>query len=224
VFLGGFSSDMTGTKALYLEDYCRGRGRGYVRFDYFGHGASSGDATLGTIGRWAEDALSVLDSLTEGPQVLVGSSMGGWIMLLTALARPARVHALIGIAAAPDFTEDLLWPRFDPNQRRQLRDTGAVTLPSEYDPGGYTYRSGLFEDGKRHLVMRRTLDLHCPVRLLHGMSDISVPWQTSLALAQHLASRDVLLILVKDGDHRLSRDADLERFGQVLDELLETGV
>src|SRR6516164_3195717 len=116
VFLGGFRSDITGTKALYLEDYCRRRGRGYVRFDYFGHGASSGDAALGTIGRWAEDALIVLDSLTEGPQVLVGSSMGGWIMLLTALARPSRIHALVGIAAAPDFSEDLVWPRLDPAQ------------------------------------------------------------------------------------------------------------
>ena len=222
MFLGGFRSDMTGTKALYLEDYCRRRARGYVRFDYFGHGASSGDAAIGTIGRWAEDTLAVLDSLTEGPQVLVGSSMGGWIMLLTALARPTRIHALVGIAAAPDFTEDLLWPRLDVNQKRQLRDTGAVTLPSEYDPDGYTYRLALFEDGKRHLVMRQTIDLDCPVRLLHGMSDTSVPWQTCLTLAQQFASRDVVLTLVKDGDHRLSRDVDLERLGRVLDELLES--
>ncbi|MBV9201088.1 MAG: alpha/beta hydrolase, partial [Alphaproteobacteria bacterium] len=155
-------------------------------------------------------------------QVLVGSSMGGWIMLLTALARPARIHALVGIAAAPDFTEDLLWPRLDAAQRRQLRDTGAVTLPSEYDPSGYTYQLGLFEDGKRHLVMGRTIDLDCPVRLLHGMSDTSVPWQTSLALAQNLASRNVAVTLVKDGDHRLSRDADLDRLGGILDELLES--
>src|SRR5438477_498202 len=122
VFLGGFRSDMTGTKALYLADYCRRRGQAYLRFDYFGHGASSGEPALGTIGRWAEDAVAVLDSLTEGPQVLVGSSMGGWIMLLAALARPPRVHALVGIAAAPDFTEDLLWPRLDPAQQRPLRD------------------------------------------------------------------------------------------------------
>ena len=222
VFLGGFRSDMTGTKALYFEDYCRRRGRGYVRFDYFGHGGSSGDAALGTIGRWTADALAVLDSLTEGPQVLVGSSMGGWIMLLTALARPARIDALVGIAAAPDFTEDVVWPRLDPSQQQQLRDTGAVTLPSEYDPGGYSYRLGLFEDGKRHLVMRRMIDLACPVRLFHGMCDPSVPWQTSLALAQHLTSRDVVVTLVKDSDHRLSRDADLERLGRALDELLET--
>jgi pimeloyl-ACP methyl ester carboxylesterase len=213
---------MTGTKASFLEDYCRRRGQAYLRFDYFGHGASSGDAALGTIGRWAEDAIAVLDSLTEGPQVLVGSSMGGWIMLLAALARPSRVHALVGIAAAPDFTEDLVWPRLDPAQQRQLRDTGAVTLPSEYDLAGDIYRLSLLDDGKRHLVMRRTIAVECPVRLLHGMSDTSVPWQTSLSLAERLASRDVVVILVKDGDHRLSRDADLGRLGRTLDELLGT--
>ena len=220
MFLDGFRSDMTGTKALYLEDYCRRRGRAYLRFDYFGHGASSGDTALGTIGRWAEDSVAVLDCLTDGPQVLVGSSMGGWIMLLAALARRSRVRALIGVAAAPDFTEDLVWPRLDPEQQQELRGTGAVTLPSEYDPGGYTYRLSLFEDGKRHLVMRRTIDLECPVRLLHGMSDASVPWQTSLSLAERLASRDLVVTLIKDGDHRLSRDSDLERLARTLDELL----
>jgi pimeloyl-ACP methyl ester carboxylesterase len=220
VFLGGFRSDMTGTKARYLEDYCRRRGQAYLRFDYFGHGASSGDAALGTIGRWSDDAIAVLDSLTEGTQVLVGSSMGGWIMLLAALARPSQIHALVGIAAAPDFTEDLVWPCLDPAQQQQLRDGGAVTLPSEYDPAGYTYRLNLFEDGKRHLVMRRAIALECPVRLLHGLSDASVPWQTSLSLAKRLASRDVAVTLIKDGDHRLSREADLERLGRTLDELL----
>jgi pimeloyl-ACP methyl ester carboxylesterase len=220
VFLGGFRSDMTGTKALCLEDYCRRRGQAYLRFDYFGHGASSGDTALGTIGRWAEDSVAVLDCLTDGPQVLVGSSMGGWLMLLAALARRSRVCALIGVAAAPDFTEDLVWPRLDPEQQQELRGTGAVTLPSEYDPGGYTYRLSLFEDGKRHLVMRRTIDLECPVRLLHGMSDASVPWQTSLSLAERLASRDIVVTLIKDGDHRLSRDSDLERLARTLDELL----
>jgi pimeloyl-ACP methyl ester carboxylesterase len=166
--------------------------------------------------------MAVLDSLTEGPQVLVGSSMGGWIMLLAALARPSRVFALVGIAAAPDFTEDLVWPRLDPAQQQQLRDSGAVRLPSEYDPAGYIYRLNLFEDGKRHLVMRRVIELECPVRLFHGMNDASVPWPTSLSLAEHLASRDVVVTLVKDGDHRLSREADLERLGRTLDELLGT--
>jgi pimeloyl-ACP methyl ester carboxylesterase len=220
VFLGGFHSDMTGNKALYLEDYCRRRGRAFVRFDHFGHGASSGEASMGTIGRWAEDAIAVLDSLTQGRQILVGSSMGGWIMLHAALARPARIDALVGVAAAPDFTEDLLWPRLDPAQRQQLRETGAVTLPSEYDPAGYTYRMSLFEDGRRHLVMRDAIALDCPVRLLHGMADTSVPWRTSLSLAERLTSSDVVVTLVKDGEHRLSRQSDLARLSRILDELL----
>jgi len=213
---------MTGTKALFLEDFCRRRGQAFVRFDYFGHGASSGDVALGTIGGWAEDAVAVLDSLTEGPQILVGSSMGGWIMLLAARARTKRVRALVGVAAAPDFTEDLVWPRLSPTQQRELRESGAVTLPSEYDPAGYTYRLGLFEDGKRHLVMREAITLECPVRLLHGMRDVAVPWQRSLSLAERLDSRDVVVTLVKDGDHRLSREADLARLSRTLDALLSS--
>jgi pimeloyl-ACP methyl ester carboxylesterase len=222
VFLGGFRSDMTGTKALFLEDFCHRRGRAFVRFDYFGHGASSGDAALGTIGGWAEDAVAVLDSLTEGPQILVGSSMGGWIMVLAALARTERVRALVGVAAAPDFTEDLVWPRLSLTQQQESRESGAVTLPSEYDPAGYTYRLGLFEDGKRHVVMREAIALECPVRLLHGMRDVAVPWQRSLSLAERLNSRDVAVTLVKDGDHRLSSEADLARLGRTLDALLSS--
>src|SRR5947207_12344476 len=153
VFLGGFRSDMTGTKALFLEDYCRRHGRAYLRFDYFGHGASSGDFAEGTIGRWREDAIAVIDSLTEGPQILVGSSMGGWIMLLAALARPQRVAALIGIAAAPDFTAELLPKRLTPEQRRELDEKGAVTVPSDYDAAGYLYTSALIEDGRQHLLL-----------------------------------------------------------------------
>ena len=220
VFLGGFRSDMTGTKASFLEEYCRRRGHSYVRFDYFGHGASSGDLALGTIGRWSEDAVAVLDELTEGRQILIGSSMGGWIMLLAALARPERVCALVGIAAAPDFTEDLVWPRLDAAQRKELRETGAVTLPSRYSPIGYTHPLGLLEDGRQHLVTRAEIPLACPVRLLHGMLDDAVPWQTSLRLAERLQSRDVAVTLVKEGDHRLVRGADLARLAATLDELL----
>jgi pimeloyl-ACP methyl ester carboxylesterase len=213
---------MTGTKALFLDDYCRRRGQAFVRFDYFGHGASSGDAALGTVGGWAEDAVAVLDSLTEGPQILVGSSMGGWIMVLAALARTERVRALVGVAAAPDFTEDLVWPRLSAAQQQELRESGQVTLPSEYDPAGHTYRLGLFEDGKRHLVMCEAIALECPVRLLHGMRDVAVPWQTSLSLAERLDSRDVTVTLVKDGDHRLSSEADLARLGRTLHALLSS--
>jgi pimeloyl-ACP methyl ester carboxylesterase len=219
VFLGGFRSDMNGTKALFLEDYCRRHGRAYVRFDYFAHGESSGDFADGTISRWRDDAVAVIDSLTDGPQVLVGSSMGGWIMVLAALARTARVAALVGIAAAPDFTADLLPRRLSEAQMRALQEQGRVVLPSAYEPAGYLYTRALVEDGNRNLVLRDGLPLACPVRLLHGMADESVPWQQSLKLAERLASADATLTLVKDGDHRLSRDEDLARLARVLDEL-----
>jgi pimeloyl-ACP methyl ester carboxylesterase len=220
VFLSGFRSDMTGAKALFLDDYCRQRGRAYIRFDYFGHGASSGDFADGTIGRWADDAAAVIDSLTIGPQILIGSSMGGWIMLLAARARPERVRALVGIAAAPDFTEDSLWPRLSPAQQDELMRVGRVTLPSEYDPAGYTFTRALIEDGRRNLVLREPLPISRPVRLLHGMRDASVPWQRSLAVAEHIGSDDVAVTLVKDGDHRLSREEDLALLARTLDELV----
>jgi len=219
VFLGGFRSDMTGTKALFLEGYCWRQGRAYVRFDYFAHGESSGDFADGTISRWRDDAVAVIDSLTEGPQILVGSSMGGWITVLAALARKERVAALVGIAAAPDFTSDLLPQRLSEAQRRTLRDEGSIVLPSSYDPAGYLYTRALVEDGDRNLVLRGDIALSCPARLLHGMADESVPWQQSLKLAERLSSADVTLTLVKDGDHRLSRDEDLARLARVLDEL-----
>lgn len=219
VFLSGFRSDMTGTKALFLDDYCRRHGRGYVRFDYYGHGASSGDFAEGTIGRWADDAIAVIDSLTTGPQILVGSSMGGWIMLLAARARPERIHALVGIAAAPDFTEDSLWPRLNEAQREEIMREGRVVLASDYDPAGYLYTRKLLEDGREHLVLRSPLPVARPVRLLHGMRDASVPWRRSLAIAEHIGGGDVRVTLVKDGDHRLSRDEDLALLAQTIDEL-----
>ncbi|MGC2413079.1 MAG: alpha/beta hydrolase [Stellaceae bacterium] len=220
VFLGGFRSDMTGTKALFLEDYCRHRGRGFVRFDYFGHGASSGDFALGTIGRWREDAIAVIDSLTSGPQILIGSSMGGWIMLLAALARRERIAALVGIAGAPDFTEELLLPRLTPAQRSELIDKGRLVLPSDYAPDGYLYTRALIEDGRRHLLLGAPIALDVPVRLLHGLADQAVPWQHSLRVAERLGSRDVAVTLVKDGDHRLSSEPDLARLAQTLDALI----
>jgi len=219
VFLGGFRSDMTGAKALFLEDFCRRNGRAYVRFDYFAHGQSSGDFADGTISRWRDDAIAVIDSLTQGPQVLVGSSMGGWIMTLTALARPERVAALVGIAAAADFTSDLLPRRLSDAQQRQLQDEGRIVLRSPYDPAGYLYTKALVEDGDKNLVLRDAIPLACPVRLLHGLADESVPWRQSLKLAEKLQGGDVTLTLVKDGDHRLSRDKDLARLARILDEL-----
>jgi pimeloyl-ACP methyl ester carboxylesterase len=222
VFLAGSRSTMSGTKALFLEQYCRRHGRNYVRFDYFGHGESSGDFADGTIGRWAEDAIAVIDELTEGRQILIGSSMGGWIMLLAALARVPRIHALVGIAAAPDFTADLFWSRLDAAQQKEFRQQRIITLPSDYDPAGYTYPMSFFEEAQQHLVMRGEIALDCPVRLLHGMRDQSVPWQTSLRLADQFRSPEVTVTLVKDGDHRLSTGPDLDRLGATLDQLVSS--
>jgi len=220
VFLGGFMSDMTGTKAEALDRFCAKRGQAFLRFDYFGHGASSGAFKDATVGHWKDDALAVLDQLTEGPQVLVGSSIGGWIMLLTALARPQRVKALVGIAAAPDATEDLMWAELSEEQRAAMLRDGFLRLPSDYSPEGYVYTRALIEEGRHHLVMRAPIPLTCPVRLLHGMLDPDVPWRTSLALAEKLESRDVAVTLVKDGDHRLSTDENLALLMHTLEPLL----
>jgi pimeloyl-ACP methyl ester carboxylesterase len=220
IFVGGFRSDMTGTKATAIEAFAAARGQASLCFDLFAHGASSGAWEEATIGRWAADLIAVLDRLTQGPQILVGSSMGGWIMLLAALARPERIAALVGIAAAPDATEDLMWAAFTPAQRRTIRREGRVRVPSPYDPEGYVLTRRLIEEGRRHLVLRRTLPIMCPVRLIHGMRDADVPWQTSLRLAESLESRDVTLTLVKEGDHRLSTPADLERIRRAIGELL----
>lgn len=218
VFLGGYRSDMTGTKAMALEAHCRARGQAFLRFDYRGHGASSGRFEDGTIGQWAGDAIAALDRLTDGPQILVGSSMGGWLMLLAALARKERVAGLVGIAAAPDFTEDLIWDRLDAAERARLETEGAIYEPSAYgDP--YVYTRALVEDGRRHLLLRGTIPLECPVRLLHGMEDPDVPWRTSIRLAEKVAAADTRVTLVKDGDHRLSRDADLALLCRTVDEV-----
>lgn len=222
VFLGGYRSDMTGSKALALRDWCALHGRAFLRFDYSGHGASDGVFEDGTIGTWADDAALALDRLTEGPQVLVGSSMGGWIALLLALRRPGRVAGLIGIAPAPDFTEDLMWPGFDEATRHRLMTEGVVHLPSQYgDPTPVT--RGLIEDGRRHLLLgggAGSVKLPIPVRLLHGQRDPDVPWRHSLRTAEALAGDDVQVTLVKDGDHRLSRQEDLALLTRTLDALL----
>jgi pimeloyl-ACP methyl ester carboxylesterase len=210
---------MTGTKAMALEAACKDAGRAIVRFDYFGHGASSGAFTDGTIGRWRDDALAVLDELTEGPQVLVGSSMGGWIMLLAALARPGRVHALVGIAAAPDFTEDLMWDRIDDRVKAALLEDGIYSEPSEYGEEPYPITLRLIEEGRDHLLLRAPVPLHCPVRLIHGLEDPDVPWETSMRLSRVLESPDVTLTLVKDAAHRLSEPRDIARLTATVEEV-----
>jgi pimeloyl-ACP methyl ester carboxylesterase len=221
VFLGGFMSDMTGTKAVALEAFCRDRGQAFLRFDYFAHGASSGEFAEATIGRWRDDAIAVLDALTEGAQILVGSSIGGWLMLLVALARSSRIAALVGIAAAPDATEDLMWQRLSPAQQQAMRQDGSITVPSQYDPAGYRLTHRLIEEGRAHLLLSGPLALASPVRLLHGMADREVPWQTSLRLAERLIGADVTLTLIKDGDHRLSSAADLARLQRTLEVLMQ---
>ncbi len=221
VFLGGFTSDMSGVKATTLERWCRGRGQGFVRFDYSGHGASSGRFADGTIGAWTAEALDVLDRLTEGPQILVGSSMGGWLMLLAALARPERIAGLLGLACAADFTEYLLWRRLDPALRERLRREQVISLPSPYG-APYIITLNLIEEAARHrLLDRPELPIRCPVRLIHGMRDADVPWQISMQVAERLASSDVRVMLLKDGEHTLSREQDLILLTRTLGDMLE---
>jgi pimeloyl-ACP methyl ester carboxylesterase len=223
VFLHGLKSDRGGTKAEALARHAEERGYGLLRFDMFGHGASAGRFEDGGISRWVEDAAAVLDELTTGPVVLVGSSMGGWVMVKTAMARPTRVIGLVGIAVAPDFTEDLMWAGFDAAQRSALMTAGVVELPSEYDDGPYRISRHLIEDGRRNLVLRGEVPIACPVRLIHGQRDTAVPWETSLKLAERIKGDDVAVHLVKDGDHRLSRPQDLERLCGLVDELVMKG-
>ncbi|MBV8520691.1 MAG: alpha/beta hydrolase [Acetobacteraceae bacterium] len=221
LFLPGFLSDMAGTKATALGELCRERGHAYVRFDYSGHGASGGRFEDGTIGRWARDALAIIDAISQGPLVLVGSSMGAWIALLSALHRPARVSALIGVAAAPDFTEVLIWDTLTFAERARLMQDGLIHLPSQYgDP--YPITRALIEDGRQHLLLGAPIQLHCPIRLLHGQRDQDVPWEMPLRIADQVSGDDVQVILVKDGDHRLSRPQDLALLRQTLVGLLDS--
>ncbi|MDT8345711.1 MAG: alpha/beta hydrolase [Thermohalobaculum sp.] len=219
VFLGGFRSDMTGTKALFLEDWARARGRAFLRFDYRGHGASSGDFLDGCIGDWADDAAEAVARLTDGPQILVGSSMGGWIALLLARRCPGRVAALVGIAAAPDFTEDAMWAGFDADQRAALLRDGRVALPSDYSDEPYVITRRLIEDGRDQLVLRAALDLPFPVRLLQGTADTDVPAGVALALLDHIDCPDARLTLVKGADHRFSEPRELAILAATLDEV-----
>lgn len=219
VFLGGFHSDMTGSKAEYLAGWCAARGTPFLRMDYSGHGVSGGRFEDGTIGRWAADAEAALVALTEGPQVLVGSSMGGWIALLLALRHPGRVRALVGIAPAPDFTEDLMWAQFPPAVRAAIERDGAWRRPSDYGEP-YPITRALIEDGRRHLLLGGRIAIAAPVRILQGDADPDVPWQHALRLAAALDSEDVRVTLVKGGDHRLSTPRDLSLLGETLAALL----
>jgi pimeloyl-ACP methyl ester carboxylesterase len=218
VFLGGFKSDMTGTKAQHLQDWAEARGRAFLRFDYSGHGQSSGDFLDGCIGDWATDATEVIRTLTEGPQILVGSSMGGWIALLVARKNPERVAGLVGIAAAPDFTEDLMWAQFTEAERAALA-MGRVEQPSDYSDEPYIITRKLIEDGRDHLVLRDPLPLPFPVRLLQGTADVDVPPDVALRLMDHAESPDLRLTLVKGADHRFSTPACLDLVTAAVEEI-----
>lgn len=222
IFMGGFRSDMEGTKAVALETWCQAEGRAYLRFDYTGHGQSSGAFEDGCIGDWAADALLAFDHLTQGPQIVVGSSMGGWIALLVARARAERVKGLVGLAAAPDFTEDLMWDTMSDAQRTELMAQGHVLEANDYDPcEPYVITKKLIEDGRRQLLLREPLNIKVPVRLIQGMKDADVPWATALKIQDVLVSDDVEIQFVKAGDHRLSEDADVVRLTRTVDALLK---
>jgi pimeloyl-ACP methyl ester carboxylesterase len=211
VWLGGFHSDMQGEKATTLHAAAERAGRSFVRFDYLGHGESGGRFEDGTITRWRSDALAVLDTLTSGPLVLVGSSMGGWMSLLAALARPERVKALVLLAPAPDFTDKLIWKELTPEARRQITEEGRWTRPSAYDPAGYPITRALIEDGRTWNILDAEIPIDIPVRILHGGRDEDVPPEHSHLLIDRLRTPDVVWTLIKDGDHRLSRPHDIAR-------------
>jgi len=208
VFLPGFRSDMTGDKATAMARFCAAHEWAMLRFDYSGHGASGGRFEDGTIGVWAADVLTVLDRLTEGKVILVGSSMGGWLALLAALQRPGRIAAIVGVAAAPDFTEKLMWDAMTFEERARLMRDGILRVPSQYGEPTLITRA-LIEEGRKHQLLDGPILLDCPVRLLHGQADPDVPWEMALRIADRLVSPDVQVTLIKDGDHRLSRPGDL---------------
>lgn len=224
-WLSGYKSDMKGTKAEALAQWAQVHERACVRFDYSGNGESGGAFTDGTIGRWLEDSLAVFDACCRGPQILVGSSMGGWLALLLvralrqrgasktseASAPPASIAGLVLIAPAIDFTEELMWKRFTPEIKRELADKGVWQRPSAYSPEPYLVTQRLIEEGRHHLLLGGMIETGCPVRILQGVEDPDVPWQHAVELTSRLACDDVVLTLVKDGDHRLSRPEDIER-------------
>jgi hypothetical protein len=219
VFLPGFNSAMAGNKGTHLHGWAARTGRTFLRFDYSGHGASGGRFVDGTMSQWRQDVLDVLDALTAGPQILVGSSMGGWLALLAALTRPERVAGLVLIAPACDFTERLLWAGLPGDARREIMTAGVWLRPSQYGPEPYPITRALIEDGRRHLLMDAAIAVDCPVRILHGGRDPDVPWRHGLALVELLRATDVTFELIKSGDHRLSDPASLARLEGALQDI-----
>ncbi len=224
IFLGGFKSDMSGTKAIFLEDFCVERGIPFIRFDYQGHGESSGDFLDGSIGRWRDDAVSIIDEATDSDEkiILIGSSLGGWIMLLAALARPERIESLIGIAPAPDFTENLIWDKLKKEEQNIIMNEGVYNLPSEYcdspdvEPEPYPITKKLIIDARDHLLLHDEIKLDCKIDLIHGMKDFDVPYEISIKISEKVTSDNVTIYYQKNGDHRMSSPESLKLIKNVL--------
>lgn len=220
VFLGGYASDMCGTKAEFLHKFCVENKINFTRFDYFGHGLSSGKLANGTISLWLENALLVLDSLVRMPCIVIGSSMGGWLALLVALARPQLVKGIIGIAPAPDFTESLIWDKLSEKEQAIFRKDNFIYYGREACGNSLPFTYDLIQDGRKHLLLKDKIDITCPIYLLHGMQDKDVPYELSLTLAEKLASDDVEIMLRKNSEHRMSTEGDLAALAGLLQQML----
>jgi pimeloyl-ACP methyl ester carboxylesterase len=220
VYLYGFRSDMAGEKVLFLETLCKEKGIGFLTFDYSGHGNSSGKFEDGSISQWLSDSLTMIDNITSGPVIVVGSSMGGWLALLTALKRPQRIVGLLGIASAPDFTQELMWNNFSKNQQDEVMSQGWTVIPTEYNQKGWTITKKLIEDGRNHLLLGKPIPLNIPIHLLHGMADVNVPAAYSHKVMDLVTSPNVALTLIKSGNHRLSREEDKLMLWGLLQELV----
>ncbi len=219
LWLGGFRSDMLGTKANFLDHWACEHKRAFTRFDYTGHGESDGRFDSGSIGAWLEDTTALFDAIFDGPQILIGSSMGAWIAALLALRRPDRISGIVFIAPAPDFTRRLMWPSFTEEQRQKILNEGRLEQPSDYSAEPEVITKKLIEDGDNHLIMDQPIAIKCPVRILQGMCDDAVPWRHALDFADLIESNDLEVTLTKTGDHRLSTPEDLTRLGAILDHI-----
>ena len=221
VFLTGFKSDMDGSKAEALAAWCASEKRDFLRFDYFGHGRSEGDFIDGTVSLWREDVFSIISELTNGPQIIVGSSFGGWLSLMAACQKPLNIAALVLIAPAVDMTDKLMRLRFDQTMLKELDSKGVCFMPSDYDDVGYPITSDLIEDGAKYLMLEKGIEFEGPVRILHGRLDDSVPWSLSLELAGALESKDVEITFVEQGDHSLSEPENITLLTSTLSRLCD---
>jgi|TARA_B100001750_G_scaffold247058_1_gene271478 pimeloyl-ACP methyl ester carboxylesterase len=219
IFLGGFMSDMSGTKATEIYKFCKKNKKSFLRFDYLGHGMSSGNFEEGTIGKWKRNAIAILDRLTKGPQILVGSSMGAWIMMLVAQARPRRIRALVGLASAPDFTKQLLLKTLNKTQLTKLKNKGRIEIKSEYNSDPYVITKNLIDEGAKHCILGKKITINRPIRLLHGLKDKDVPPLFSLRLANNINAEDLTVTFTKNGDHRLSDKNSLRQILSTINSL-----